>query len=101
MSGDIFVCRDQGEKDATGTRQAATMHRADVMTKNYKDQNANSAEAEKHPHRSCLPELSRRQETVGVIPVPSLPQASVRTLGGSKPCSLWFKGGLKGMRFWH
>lgn len=57
------------------------MHRADVMTKNYKDQNANSAEAEKQPHRSCLSELLRRQETVGVILVPSLLQASERTLG--------------------
>lgn len=57
------------------------MHRADVMTKNYKDQNANSAEAKKQPHRSCLSELLRRQETVGVILVLSLLQASERTLG--------------------
>lgn len=84
MSGDIFVCRDQGEKDATGTRQAATMHRADVMTKNYKDQNANSAEAEKHPHRSCLSELSRRQETVGGHTSPILATSLCKDSGGIK-----------------
>ena len=39
------------EKNATGSRQTATTHRADVMTKNYKDQNAESAGAEKHCYR--------------------------------------------------
>lgn len=85
----------------TGTRQAATMHRADVMTKNYKDQNVSSAEAERHHYRSCLAELLRRQGTVGVILVPSLLQAFAKTLGGGgiKAMFLWFKAGLKGMHF--
>lgn len=60
------------EKNATGTRQTARMHRADVMTKNYKDQTAKGAGAEKHSYRSCLSELLRGQGTVGVILVLSL-----------------------------